>query len=64
MKLSTITAVIFLFLVSVAHLLRLIFQVNMSLNSSEIPMWMSLAAFIFTGALGTWLWIYNRNRAA
>jgi hypothetical protein len=56
--------VIFLFLVSVAHLLRLIFQVNMSLNSSEIPMWMSLAAFIFTGALGTWLWIDNRNRAA
>ena len=51
MRASTIVAVIFLFLVSLAHLLRLVFQVQILANTYEIPMWMSLAAFIFTGAL-------------
>ena len=61
MKLSTTIAVIFLFLVSAAHLLRLIFQAQLLLNAYEIPMWMSVTAFIFTGALAIWLWIENRN---
>lgn len=63
MKLSTIIAVVFLSLVSAAHLLRLIFQAQLTLNAKEIPMWMSLAAFIFTGALAIWLWVDNRSRS-
>jgi hypothetical protein len=62
MRASTIVAVIFLFLVSLAHLLRLIFQVQILANTYEIPMWMSLAAFIFTAALAIWLWMDNRKR--
>jgi membrane protein implicated in regulation of membrane protease activity len=63
MRASTIVAVIFLFLVSMGHLLRLIFQVQiMANNTYEIPMWMSLVAFIFTAALAIWLWMDNRKR--
>ena len=62
MRLSTIIAVIFLYLVSAAHLLRMIFRAEITLNAGEIPMWMSLAAFIFTGGLATWLWIDNKKR--
>ena len=63
MRASTIVAVIFLFLVSMGHLLRLIFQVQiMANNTYEIPMWMSLVAFIFTAALAIWLWMGNRKR--
>ena len=62
MRASTIVAVIFLFLVSLAHLLRLIFQVQILANTYEISMWMSLAAFIFTAALAIWLWMDNRKR--
>jgi hypothetical protein len=62
MKASTIITVIFLFLVSAAHLLRLVFQVDIKAATVVIPMWMSLAAFIFTAALGIWLWMDNRKR--
>jgi hypothetical protein len=62
MKASTIITVIFLFLVSAAHLLRLVFQVQIVAATVAIPMWMSLAAFIFTAALAIWLWMDNRKR--
>ena len=62
MKASAIVAVVFLFLVSLAHLLRLIFQVQIMADTYEIPMWMSLAAFIFAAALAIWLWMDNRKR--
>jgi hypothetical protein len=62
MKASTIISVIFLFLVSAAHLLRVIFQVEIIVATFAIPMWMSLAAFIFTAALAIWLWMDSRKR--
>jgi hypothetical protein len=62
MKPSTIIAVIFLFLVSAAHLLRLVFKVQIMANTVEIPMWMSLLACIVTAALAIWLWTDNRKR--
>jgi hypothetical protein len=61
MKPSTIIAVIFLLLVSIAHLLRLIFQVKVMANSVEIPMWMSVPACIVTAALAIWLFIENKK---
>ena len=64
MRLSTIIAVIFLYLVSIIHLLRLIVRAEITLNAGEIPMWMSVAAFIFTGALATWMWIDNKKRSS
>jgi hypothetical protein len=62
MKTSTIITVVFLFLVSAAHLLRLVFQVQIMAATVAIPMWMSWAAFIFTAALAIWLWMDNRKR--
>jgi hypothetical protein len=58
MKLSTIVTVIFLFIVSVGHLLRLIFKVQ------EIPMQVSVVVFIATAILAIWLLIDNRQRKA
>jgi len=61
MKASTIVTIFFLLLISVGHLLRLIFQVSLTLNTSEIPMWMSLLAFLFSAALAIWLWRDSRR---
>lgn len=49
MKLSTITAVIFLALVSVAQLTRFLLRVEVSAGGTLVPVWWSLAAFLFTG---------------
>jgi len=62
MKASAIIAVIFLLMVSVAHLIRLIFQAQIMVNNFAVPMWMSAAACIFTAALAIWLWTDNRKR--
>jgi len=62
MKPSTIITVIFLLLISIVHLLRLIFQVKVTMaGATEIPMWMSAAACIATAALAIWLWRENKK---
>jgi hypothetical protein len=61
MKPSTIIVILFLILVSVAHLLRLIFQVKVMANTVEIPMWMSVPACIVTAMLAIWLFIENKK---
>lgn len=62
MRASAIVTVIFLLLVSVGHLLRLIFQVQIVANTVAIPMWMSVPACIVTAGLAIWLWTDNRKR--
>jgi hypothetical protein len=61
MKLSIAISAIFLLLVSIVHLLRLIFQVKVTANTVEIPMWMSIPACIVTAALAIWLFIENKK---
>jgi len=61
MKSSVIVVTIFLVLVSIAHLLRLIFQAKVMLNTAQMPMWMSAAACIVTAALAIWLWQENKK---
>jgi hypothetical protein len=61
MKPSVTVAAIFLLLVSIAHLLRLIFQVKVMANTAEIPMWMSIPACVVTAALAIWLFIDNKK---
>jgi len=61
MKPAKTIAVIFLFLVSIAHLLRLILQVKVTANAVEIPMWVSIPAAILTAALAIWLWTENKK---
>jgi uncharacterized membrane protein len=62
MKPSVTVVTIFLILVSMAHLLRLIFRAKVMLNNAEIPMWMSVAACIVTTVLAIWLWQENKPR--
>jgi hypothetical protein len=54
---------VFLLLVSLAHLLRLIFQAKVMLNNTEIPMRLSAAACIVTAVLAIWLWRENKKSA-
>ena len=61
MKPSVTVVTIFLVLVSLAHLLRLIFQAKVMLNNTEIPMWMSVAACIVTAILAMWLLRENKQ---
>ena len=55
MKPSVIVAVVFLLLVSAVHLLRLILQWKVTVNTVEIPMWASTVACIVTAVLAFWL---------
>ncbi len=61
MKPATTITVIFLLIVSIAHLLRLILQVKIMTNLFEVPMWMSVPACIVTAALAIWLWKENKK---
>ncbi len=63
MKPPSLIAVIFLGVVSVAHLLRLLLGVEAVVGGRLIPMWASLVAFVFTGALAVALWSEKRRRA-
>ena len=56
MKPSIIVTAIFLLLVSLVHLLRLIFQWKVTVNTAEMPLWLSAIACIVTVALAAWLW--------
>jgi protein-S-isoprenylcysteine O-methyltransferase Ste14 len=62
MKASTIIAVIFLLLISLGHLLRLVFQAQIMVDTVVMPMWTSAVACIVTAALAIWLWTDNRKR--
>ena len=62
MKPSTIIAAIFLLLVAAGHLLRLVFQVQITANTVVIPMWASVFGCIITAALAIWLWTDREKR--
>ena len=61
MKPATTITVIFLLIVSIVHLLRLIFQVNVITNLFVVPMWMSVPGCLVTAALAIWLWMENKK---
>jgi hypothetical protein len=61
MKPSIIVTAIFLLLVSLVHLLRLIFQWKVTVNTAEMPLWPSVIACIVTLALAAWLWQENKK---
>jgi hypothetical protein len=61
MKPASFVCVIFLALVSVAHLLRTIYRVEIVAGGTSIPIWMSVLACLFTAALAGWLWREQRR---
>ncbi len=56
MKPFTRIAVIVFSLVALMHLLRLLFSSEVTVNSSVIPMWVSVLGFLVAGALAVMLW--------
>ena len=61
MKPAALVAVLFLSVVALLHVLRLIFQVQITVGSTGIPMWASVFAVIGPGALAVWLWKEQRE---
>jgi hypothetical protein len=61
MKLVTTIVVILLMAISIAHLLRLIFQMEIVANGLNIPMWLSIFGCIGPAVLAFMLWRENRK---
>jgi hypothetical protein len=62
MKPATLVATVFLFVVALLHLVRLIFQIELTVNGALVPMWLSIIGFLFTGGLAVWMWQENWPR--
>ena len=52
---------IFLALVALAHLLRLVLQVEVIAGGVPIPLWLSAVACVVTGGLAVLLWRESRR---
>jgi Na+/proline symporter len=50
-----------LIIISVAHLLRLLFQADIVINGMNIPMWVSIIACIVPAVLAVMLWRENKR---
>jgi hypothetical protein len=61
MKPVTTIVVILLVAISVAHLLRIIFQVDIVANGVNIPIWLSIVGCIVPAVLAFMLWRENRK---
>jgi uncharacterized membrane protein YdjX (TVP38/TMEM64 family) len=59
MKPATTIVVILLIAISIAHLLRLILQVNVVANGVNIPLWVSILGCIIPAVLAFMLWREN-----
>ncbi len=60
---ASVVAVLFLFAVAIAHLVRVILGTDIVVDGMIVPMWASLVACVGVGALGVWLWRDERKRA-
>ncbi|HUL42561.1 MAG TPA: hypothetical protein VLV32_11765 [Burkholderiales bacterium] len=56
MKPFTVTAVAIFILVAIVHLLRLVFDWDITVNGFVIPMWVSVLGLFIPGALAYFLW--------
>ncbi len=57
---ASLVAAIAFWLIALAQLLRVLLGVRVTAGSHDIPLWLSVVAFVVLGALGLWLW---RERA-
>jgi hypothetical protein len=62
MKPATHLASILLTAVSLAHLLRALFGVQVTLADRVIPMWVSWVAFVVAGGVAVMLWREARRQ--
>ena len=61
MKKGTFVAMIFLVVVAIAHILRVVWQVEVIVGSYNVPKWVSYAAVILTLVLAGAMWNEGRN---
>ena len=57
---SPVTAIV-LGLIALAQLLRVIFQLEVTVQGIDVPRWVSALAFVVFGFLASWLWIERRR---
>jgi len=62
MKSSNFMASMLLAVVALAHLLRLIFGLQVTVADRIIPMWVSAVAFVVAGGMAIALWRGARRR--
>jgi protein-S-isoprenylcysteine O-methyltransferase Ste14 len=60
MKPAALVATVILSVVSVAHLLRLVLRVPVTVGDAVVPSWVSLAGFLVAGGVAFALWRENR----
>ncbi len=56
MKATTLVTNLVLALIAVLHVLRLVLQVQVTVGGASVPMWASVLAAVFFGALAIGLW--------
>lgn len=61
MKPVSLVTTIFLIVIAIAHLVRVVFGVPVTVGEVSVPMWASVAACIFTGGLAILLWRESRR---
>lgn len=59
---ASLITIAFLSLVSLAQLMRVILGLHVTLEGIEIPVLLSLPAFLFTGGLAYWLWTERKKK--
>jgi hypothetical protein len=60
MKPFTAATLVILALVAIVHVLRLLFGWSVTINGTDIPMWVSVVAFVITAGLAVGLWWETR----
>ena len=60
-KPASLVAAILLWLIALAQLARVLFRVEVKAGGLNIPLWISILAFIVLAAVGIWLWRERRE---
>lgn len=56
MKPASLITTLFLCLIALAHMIRLVLRVPVTVDGLNIPLWASLVAAVFTATLAFFLW--------
>jgi hypothetical protein len=58
---ASLVAAILFWLIALVQLLRVLLRVEATAGGVNIPLWISILAFVVFGALGIWLWRERRE---
>jgi hypothetical protein len=61
MRPSTVITIAFLLVICAAHLVRVIYRMEIVAGGVTIPLWASVAASLGTAALAGWIWRDQRR---